>query len=73
MPYFGINFSAVLYITNVPSIQMIEELIGNTVVYLVLWYTVFGPEISPPPRVTQLPSDTLCITTIYTYNIKEVV
>ena len=33
IPCFGIRFSAVLYITNAPSIQMIKQLLGNPVVY----------------------------------------
>ena len=30
---FGIRFSTVLYITNAPSIQMIQQLLGSPVVY----------------------------------------
>ena len=33
-------------------------------------YTMLPP---PPPRITQLPSETLFITTIYTYLLREVV
>ena len=33
IPCFGIRFSAVLYITNAPSIQMIQQLLGSPVVY----------------------------------------
>ena len=33
IPCFGIRFSAVLYITNAPSIQMIQQLLGSLVVY----------------------------------------
>ena len=29
IPCFGIRFSAVLYITNAPSIQMIHQLLGT--------------------------------------------
>ena len=58
IPCYGIRFSAVLYITNAPSIQMIQQLLGSLVVYqfhdmrfFCLWNIV-------PPRVTQLPSGT---------------
>ena len=33
IPCYGIRFSAVLYITNAPSIQMIQQLLGSPVVY----------------------------------------
>ena len=33
IPCFGIRFSAVLYITNASSIQMIQQLLGSPVVY----------------------------------------
>ena len=33
IPCFGIKFSVVLYITNAPSIQMIQQMLGSPVVY----------------------------------------
>ena len=55
IPFFGIRFSAVLYITNAPSIQMIQQLLGR----LALSYTSFmtcgfwpwsiAPPSPPPP------------------------
>ena len=42
IPCFGIRISAVLYITNAPSIQMIQQLLGSPVLFLVR-------EASPPP------------------------
>ena len=33
IPCYGIRFSAVLYITNTPSIQMIQQLLGSPVIY----------------------------------------
>ena len=33
IPCFGIRYSAVLYITNAPSIQMTHILLGSPVVY----------------------------------------
>ena len=33
IPCYGIRFSAVLYITNAPSIQIIQQLLGSPVVY----------------------------------------
>ena len=33
IPWFGIRFSVVLYITNAPSFQMIQQLLGSPVVY----------------------------------------
>ena len=33
IPCFGIRFSALLYITNAPSIQMVQQLLGSPVVY----------------------------------------
>ena len=33
IPCFGIRFSAILYITNDPSIQMIQQLLGSPVIY----------------------------------------
>ena len=70
---YGIRFSAVLYITNAPSIQMIQQLLGSPVVYQFYDMRFFVCETSFPPRVTQLPSGTSFITTIYTYLLKEVV
>ena len=59
IPCFGIRFSAVLYITNAPSIQMIQQLLGSPVVYQFDDMQCFVREASSPhPRVTQLPSDT---------------
>ena len=74
IPCFGIRFRAVLYITNAPSIQMIQQLLGSPVVYQFYDMRFFVREASfPPPRVTQLPSGTYFITTMYTYLLKEVV
>ena len=53
IPCYGIRFSAVLYNTNAPSIQMIQQS-----------YTSFmtcgflSVKHRPPPHVTQLPSST---------------
>ena len=60
IPCFGIRFSAVLYITNAPSIQMIQQLLGSPVIYQFYDMRFFVCEASfpPPPRVTQLPSGT---------------
>ena len=33
IPGFGIRFSTVLFTTNAPSIQMIQQLLGSPVVY----------------------------------------
>ena len=44
IPCFGIRLSAVLYITNAPSIQMIQQLLGSPVVY-----QFYGCEASFPP------------------------
>ena len=56
---FGIRFRAVLYITIVPSIQMIQQLLGSPVAYQFYDMRFFVREASfPPPRVTQLPSET---------------
>ena len=53
IPFFGIRFSAVLYITNVPSIQMIQQLLGSPVVYQFYDMRCFVCEASfpPPPPV----------------------
>ena len=61
IPCFGIRFSAHLYITNAPSIQMIQQLLGSPVVYQFYDMRFFVRKESPPPpppRVTQLPSGT---------------
>ena len=52
IPCFGIRFSAVLYITNVPSIQMIQQLLGIPVVYQFYDMRVFVREASFPPCYT---------------------
>ena len=54
IPCFGIRFSAVLYITNAPSIQMIQQVLGSPVVYQFydMWFLV---RETSSPRVTQLP------------------
>ena len=55
IPCFGIRFSAVLYITNAPSIQMIQQLLGSPVVYqfydmrFLVCEALFPP---PPPCYT---------------------
>ena len=48
IPCFGIRFSAVLYITNAPSIQMIQQLLGSPVVYQFYDMRFFVCEASPP-------------------------
>ena len=61
IPCFGIRFSAVLYITNAPSIQMIQQLLGSPVVYQfydMRFFLSVKHRFPPPPRVTQLPSGT---------------
>ena len=45
----GIRFSAVLYISNAPSIQMIQQLLGSPVVYQFYDMRFFVREASPPP------------------------
>ena len=49
IPCYGIRFSAVLYITNAPSIQMIQQLEGSPVEYQFndMWF--FVCETSFPP------------------------
>ena len=49
IPCFGIGFSAVLYITNAPSIQMIQQLLGSPVVYQFYDMRFFVCEASFPP------------------------
>ena len=57
IPCYGIRFSAVLYITNAPSIQIIQQLLGSPVVYQ--FYDLrFLSVKHRSPRVTQLPSGT---------------
>ena len=51
-PCFGIKFSAVLYITNAPSIQMIQQLLGSPFVYQFYDMRFFVCEASPPPCYT---------------------
>ena len=51
IPCFGIRFSAVLYITNAPSIQMIQQLLGSPVVYQFYGMRFFVREASSPPPV----------------------
>ena len=59
IPCFGIRFSAVLYITNAPSIQMIQGLLGSPVGYQFYdMRTRFFVREASSPRVTQLPSGT---------------
>ena len=49
IPCFGIRFSTVLYITNAPSIQMIQQLLGSPVVYQFYDMRFFVREASFPP------------------------
>ena len=49
---FGIRFSAVLYITNAPSIQMIQQLLGSPVVYQFYDMRFFCPWSIVPPCYT---------------------
>ena len=58
IPCFGIRFSAVLYTTNAPSIQMIQQLLGSPVVYQFYDMRFFLSVKHRSPRVTQLPSGT---------------
>ena len=52
IPCFDIRFSAVLYITNAPSIQMIQLLLGSPVVYQFYDMRFFiRAASSPPPPV----------------------
>ena len=51
IPCFGIRFSAVLYITNAPSIQMIQLILGSPVVYQFYDMRFFVREASFPPRL----------------------
>ena len=46
---FGIRLSAVLYITNAPSIQMIQQLLGSPVVYQFYDMRFFVREALFPP------------------------
>ena len=52
IPCFGIRISAALYITNAPSIQMIQQLLGSPVVYQFYDMRFFVREASPPPCYT---------------------
>ena len=60
IPCFGIKFSAVLYITNAPSIQMIQQLLGSPVVFQFYdmrflappWYTTFFLKHDLLPQLT---------------------
>ena len=52
IPCFGIRFSAVLYITNAPSIQMIQQLLGSPVLYQFYDMRVFVHEASSAPCYT---------------------
>ena len=52
IPCFGIRFSAVLYITNALSIQMIQQLLGSPVVYQFYDMRFFVREASFPPCYT---------------------
>ena len=52
IPFYGIRFSAVLYITNAPSIQMIQQLLGSPVVYQFYDMRFFVCETSFPPCYT---------------------
>ena len=54
IPCFGIRFSAVLYITNAPSIQMIQQLLGCPVVYQFYDMQFFVREASSPPPLPVL-------------------
>ena len=64
IPCFGNSFklkkiSAVLYVTNARPFQMIEQLLGSPVAYQFYDTQFLACESSsPPPRVTQLPSET---------------
>ena len=49
IPYFGIRFSAVLYITNAPSIQMIQQLLGGPAVHQFYYMRFFVRGASFPP------------------------
>ena len=51
IPCFGIKFSAVLYITNAPSMQMIQQLLGRPVVYQFYDMWILVREASSPPPV----------------------
>ena len=54
IPCYGIRFSAVLYITNAPSIQMIQQLLGSPVVYQFYGMRFFVCETSFPPVLHNL-------------------
>ena len=63
IPCFGIRFSAALYITNAPSIQMILQLLGSPVVYQFYDMRFFVREASFPPPPPP------CYTTSFEYII----
>ena len=52
IPCFGIRFSEVLYITNAPSTQMIQQLLGSPVVYQFYDIQFLFREASFPPCYT---------------------
>ena len=62
IPCYGIRFSAVLYITNAPSIQMIQQLLGSPVVcqFYDMRFFVCETSFPPPPP---------CYTTSFWYII----
>ena len=60
IPCYGIRFSSVLYITNAPSIQMIQQLLGSPVVYQFYDMRFSVCETSSPPP---------CYTTSFWYII----
>ena len=62
IPCYGIRFSAVLYITNAPSILMIQQLLGSPVVYQFYDMRFFVCETSFPPPPP-------CYTTSFWYTI----
>ena len=48
-PCFGIRFSAVLFITYAPCIQMIQQLLGSPVVYQFYDMRFLSVKHRPPP------------------------
>ena len=58
IPCFDIRFSEVLYITNAPYIQMIQQLLALSYTSFMTCEFLSVKHRSPPPRVTQLPSGT---------------
>ena len=68
IPCFGIRFSAVLYITNAPSIiikiesiQMIQQFLGSPVVYQFydMWFLVHEASFPPVIHIFLLKHDLL--------------